>query len=103
MLNNNIKVLHWNVWTILNVAMASCFILLMLGTLLNMPLSCLLDCLAAAVCYLRIENVSEAQSALSMVNVMLSECSQMFESKSIGSQCSFFYKTFDPFSGFQCL
>ena len=74
MLNNNIKELHWNIWTILNVAIASCFILLTLGTLLNMPLSCLLDCLAAAVCYLRIENVSEARSALSMVNVMLSEC-----------------------------
>jgi hypothetical protein len=83
--------------------MASCFISLMLGTLLNMPVSCILDCLATAVCYLRNENVSEAWSALSMMNVMLCECSQMFESKSIGSHCSFFYKTFDSSSSFQFL
>jgi hypothetical protein len=100
MLNSSSKVLHWNIWAILNVAVASRFISLMLGTFLNMPVNCILDYLATALCYLRIENVSEAWSALSMVNVMLCECSQMFENKSIGSHCSFFYKTFDAFSGF---
>ena len=86
----NSNVLHWNISAILNIAMASHFMSLMLLTLLNMPVNCILDCLATSLCYLRTENVSAAWSALSMVNVILCECSQMFESKSIGFHCSFF-------------
>jgi hypothetical protein len=99
----NSKVLHWNICAVINVAMSFHFISLMLGTLFNMPINCILDCLATTLHYLRNENVSEAWSALGMVNVMLCECCQMFESKSIGSHCSLLYKTFDAFSGFHFL
>jgi hypothetical protein len=67
MLENNIKVLHWNIWAILNVAVASCFISLMLGTLLNMFVSCILDCLATTLCYLRTESGLDNNTRITML------------------------------------
>jgi hypothetical protein len=49
MLRSCSKVFQWNIWAIFNVAVAPHFTSLMLGTLLNNPVNCILDCLATAM------------------------------------------------------